>query len=87
MNQITQQTVDQTIEALKDLFGFSASKVELYNDLPKSCIYSINTKYSIGKTTMVNLKAIKGKIVFIGFDNDGLRLLVEIQPVMEAMEN
>jgi hypothetical protein len=78
---ITEQKIDQTIDQLKDIFGRSASDVKLFNDLPKYCIYAINTHYSIGKNTLKQLRKIKGKLTFIDFDNKGLRLLVEIKNV------
>jgi hypothetical protein len=67
------------IEKLREIFGYSASKVDLYNDLPKVCIYSINTHYSIGNNTIKQLRKIKAKIKFIDYDQKGLRLLVEVK--------
>lgn len=71
--------VETTIKKLSDIFGDSGSKVELFNDLDKVCIYSINTHYSINKNTLKQLKPIKAKITFIDFDQNGLRLLVEVR--------
>ena len=71
--------VDDMILKLKDIFGNSASKVDLFNDLDKYCIYSIDTYYSVNKNTLKRLKQIKAKITFIDFNKDGLRILVEIR--------
>lgn len=77
-SNITDQQIDLMIEKLKEIFGYSASKVELFNDLPKVCIYAINTKYSIGNNTLKQLRKIKARVKFIDYDNNGLRLLVEV---------
>ena len=79
MTQITMSQIEAMIEKLDDIFGNSGSKVELFNDLDKVCIYSINTHYSIGTNTLKQLKPIKAKITFIDFDQNGLRLLVEVR--------
>ncbi len=71
--------VENMISQLSDIFGKSGSKVELFNDLDKVCIYSINTYYSITKTTLKRLRSIKAKITFIDFNKDGLRVLVELK--------
>jgi hypothetical protein len=71
--------VNSMIVKLREIFGYSGSKVELFNDLDGHNVYSINTYYSMGKTTMKRLKQIKAKITFIDFDKDGLRVLVEVK--------
>ena len=74
----TIEQVNQNIDFLQSVFGRSGSKVVLFNDMPNYCIYAVNTYFSVGKTTMKKLREQKGKIIFIDFDNEGLRLLVQI---------
>ena len=71
--------IESMISKLSDIFGNSESKVELFNDLDKVCIYSINTHYSIGNNTIKALRKIHAKIKFIDYDQQGLRILVEVR--------
>lgn len=79
LNPLTMLDIESMISKLEDIFGKSGSKVELFNDLPKYCVYSVNTQYSIGNNTIKQLKPLKAKIKFIDFDQNGLRLLVEVR--------
>ena len=79
LNNLTMNDIDCMIYQLSDIFGKSGSKVELFNDLDKVCIYSVNTHYSIGNKTIKELRDIKAKIKFIDYDQNGLRLLIEVK--------